>query len=141
MESLEDIASSLSARLKLLEDENELLKVDAQESRAIANRAMLGNTISESTPVSTLEPKASLPDSLTEQGRISEDSLINSSSFFSFKRVDMTQIEKDRYAWDSIKWKRTRMVQPVPGEATTISVRSLDLAKIQGEISCDIWRN
>ncbi|KAH9250121.1 hypothetical protein BASA81_012076 [Batrachochytrium salamandrivorans] len=38
------------------------LKVDAQESRAIANRAMLENTVSESAPVSTLEPKASLPD-------------------------------------------------------------------------------
>ncbi|KAH6581149.1 hypothetical protein BASA61_009221 [Batrachochytrium salamandrivorans] len=62
MVSLEELVSSLSARLKLLEDENELLKVDAQESRAIANRAMLENTISESAPVSTMEPKASLPD-------------------------------------------------------------------------------
>ncbi|KAH9269397.1 hypothetical protein BASA83_008627 [Batrachochytrium salamandrivorans] len=60
MESLEEILSSLSARLKLLEDKNETLKVDAQESRATANRAILENTISESTPVSTLEPKARL---------------------------------------------------------------------------------
>ncbi|KAH9266401.1 hypothetical protein BASA83_010644 [Batrachochytrium salamandrivorans] len=62
MASLEDIASSLSARLKLLEGENKILKVDAQESRAIANRAILGHTITESAPMSTLEPKASLPD-------------------------------------------------------------------------------
>ncbi|KAH6573286.1 hypothetical protein BASA62_003032, partial [Batrachochytrium salamandrivorans] len=62
MASLEDIVSSLSARLKLLEDENEILKVDAQESRAIANRAMLEHTVTESAPLSTLEPKVSLPD-------------------------------------------------------------------------------
>ncbi|KAH9259910.1 hypothetical protein BASA81_001668 [Batrachochytrium salamandrivorans] len=62
MASLEDIASSLSARLKLLEDENESLKVDAQKSRDIANRAILDHTTTNSTPISLLEPKASLPD-------------------------------------------------------------------------------
>ncbi|KAH6584380.1 hypothetical protein BASA61_007494 [Batrachochytrium salamandrivorans] len=63
MASLEEILSSLSARLKLLEDKNETLKVDAQESRAIANRAMSGNIqFAKHAPVSTLEPKARLPD-------------------------------------------------------------------------------
>ncbi|KAH9264572.1 hypothetical protein BASA83_011980 [Batrachochytrium salamandrivorans] len=62
MKSLEDIVSSLSARLKLLEDENETLKFDAQKSRAIANRAILDHTITNSAHISLLEPKASLPD-------------------------------------------------------------------------------
>ncbi|KAH6571191.1 hypothetical protein BASA62_004014, partial [Batrachochytrium salamandrivorans] len=62
MTTLEKLVSSLSARIKLLEDENETLRIDAQESRAIANKEMLESTISESTPVSTLEPKVSLPD-------------------------------------------------------------------------------
>ncbi|KAH9271902.1 hypothetical protein BASA83_006006 [Batrachochytrium salamandrivorans] len=62
MKSLKDIVSSLSARLKILEDENETLKVDAQKSRAVANRAILDHTVTKSTPVSTLEPRASLPD-------------------------------------------------------------------------------
>ncbi|KAH6575371.1 hypothetical protein BASA62_001948 [Batrachochytrium salamandrivorans] len=48
MVSLEELVSSLSARLKLLEDENEILKIDAQESRAIANRAMLEHTLQAS---------------------------------------------------------------------------------------------
>ncbi|KAH6584815.1 hypothetical protein BASA60_000791 [Batrachochytrium salamandrivorans] len=38
------------------------MKVDAQESRAIANRAILEHTSTNSTPISILEPKASLPD-------------------------------------------------------------------------------
>ncbi|KAH6569341.1 hypothetical protein BASA62_004919 [Batrachochytrium salamandrivorans] len=62
MASLEELVSSLSARLKLLEGENEILKVDAQESRDIANRAMLEHTVTESAPSPNLEPKASLPD-------------------------------------------------------------------------------
>ncbi|KAH6562509.1 hypothetical protein BASA62_009115 [Batrachochytrium salamandrivorans] len=62
MESLEDIASSLSARFKLLEDENERLKVDAQESRAIANRAILEHTATNSTPSINSRTQASLPD-------------------------------------------------------------------------------
>ncbi|KAH6597080.1 hypothetical protein BASA50_004700 [Batrachochytrium salamandrivorans] len=62
MITLDKLASSLFARLEPLEDKNEILKIDAQESRAIANKEMLENTISESTPVLTLEPKVSLPD-------------------------------------------------------------------------------
>ncbi|KAH9263637.1 hypothetical protein BASA83_012945 [Batrachochytrium salamandrivorans] len=62
MASLEEILSSLSARLRLLENENESLKVDIQESRAIANRAILEHTITGNAHMSILEPKASLPD-------------------------------------------------------------------------------
>ncbi|KAH9252834.1 hypothetical protein BASA81_009242 [Batrachochytrium salamandrivorans] len=94
MKSLKDIVSSLSARLKLLEDENETLKVDAQESRDIANRAILDHTATNSAHILTLEPKASLPDKLTAQERISEDLSINSSSF---------QLQASRYDTDQKK--------------------------------------
>ncbi|KAH6574163.1 hypothetical protein BASA60_005672 [Batrachochytrium salamandrivorans] len=94
MKSLKDIVSSLSARLKLLEDENETLKVDAQESRDIANRAILDHTATNSAHILTLEPKASLPDKFDGTRRISAALLINSSSFSNFKRVDTIRIGK-----------------------------------------------
>ncbi|KAH9265055.1 hypothetical protein BASA83_011380 [Batrachochytrium salamandrivorans] len=74
-----------SARLKLLEDENKILKVDAQESRDIANRAILDHTISENASISTLEPKASLPDKFDGtrrkfRGFINQLELVSTSS-------------------------------------------------------------
>ncbi|KAH9249907.1 hypothetical protein BASA81_012280 [Batrachochytrium salamandrivorans] len=60
MASLEDLLSSLSARLKILEDENEL-KVDAQKSRLLQIGQFWKNK-SNSAHISTLEPKARLPD-------------------------------------------------------------------------------
>ncbi|KAH9248034.1 hypothetical protein BASA81_014322 [Batrachochytrium salamandrivorans] len=81
MVSLEELVSSLSARLKLLEDENEILKIDAQESRAIANRAMLEHTVTESAPSPNLEPKASLPDKFDGTRKNFRGLSINSSSF------------------------------------------------------------
>ncbi|KAH9263086.1 hypothetical protein BASA83_013585 [Batrachochytrium salamandrivorans] len=94
-------------RLNLLEDENKKLKVDAQESRVIANRAILEKQITNSAPTSTLEPKASLPDKFDGTRRNFRGFIINSSSSFNFKRVDTTRIEKDRYARNFIKWKCT----------------------------------
>ncbi|KAH9263249.1 hypothetical protein BASA83_013391 [Batrachochytrium salamandrivorans] len=94
MASLEEILSSLSARLRLLENENEILKVDIQESRAIANRAILEHTITGNAHMSFSNLKLVSQTSLMAQERIPVDLSINSSSSFSFKRVDTTRIEK-----------------------------------------------
>ncbi|KAH6561452.1 hypothetical protein BASA62_009820 [Batrachochytrium salamandrivorans] len=94
MESLEEILSSLSARLKLLEDKNETLKVDAQESRATANRAILENTISKALLVQLSNPRPDSQTNSTEQEGISAVLSINSSSSFNFKRVDTIRIGK-----------------------------------------------
>ncbi|KAH9253408.1 hypothetical protein BASA81_008603 [Batrachochytrium salamandrivorans] len=143
MVSLEELVSSLSARLKLLEDENEILKVDAQESRAIANRAMLENTVSESAPVSTLEPKASLPDKFDGTRK-------NFRGFINQLEL-VFQLQASRYDTDRKKiamlgtllnGNALACYNPYLEKATNLfRLRSFDLAKIQGEISCDIWRN
>ncbi|KAH6596910.1 hypothetical protein BASA50_004845 [Batrachochytrium salamandrivorans] len=110
MASLEDIASSLSARLKLLEGENKILKVDAQESRAIANRAILEHTATNSTPISILEPKASLPDKFDGTRRKFRGFINQLELVF--------QLQASRYDTDRKKiamlgtlmtWKRTSM--------------------------------
>ncbi|KAH9271464.1 hypothetical protein BASA83_006316 [Batrachochytrium salamandrivorans] len=56
--TFEEMLESMSARLHLIEAENESLKMDAQESRAIANRAMLENTVSSNSLPYTKEPRA-----------------------------------------------------------------------------------
>ncbi|KAH9262991.1 hypothetical protein BASA83_013711 [Batrachochytrium salamandrivorans] len=113
MASLEDIASSLSARLKLLEDENESLKVDAQKSRADCKiGAILDHTTTNSTPISLLEPKASLPDKFDGTRR-------NFRGFINQLEL-VFQLQASRYDTDRkmiamlgtlLDWKRTRMVQ------------------------------
>ncbi|KAH9244815.1 hypothetical protein BASA81_017755 [Batrachochytrium salamandrivorans] len=60
--TFEEMLESMSARLHLIEAENESLKMDAQESRAIANRAMLENTVSSNSLPYTKEPRVCLPD-------------------------------------------------------------------------------
>ncbi|KAH9263040.1 hypothetical protein BASA83_013656 [Batrachochytrium salamandrivorans] len=60
--TFEEMLESMSARLHLIEAENESLKMDAQESRAIANQAMLENTVSPNHPPYTKEPRVCLPD-------------------------------------------------------------------------------
>ncbi|KAH9244978.1 hypothetical protein BASA81_017585 [Batrachochytrium salamandrivorans] len=60
--TFEEMLESMSARLHLIEAENESLKMDAQESRAIANQTMLENTVSNNPLPYTKEPRVCLPD-------------------------------------------------------------------------------
>ncbi|KAH9263185.1 hypothetical protein BASA83_013486 [Batrachochytrium salamandrivorans] len=62
--TFEEMLESMSARLHLIEAENESLKMDAQESRAIANRAMLENTVSSNLPYTKDLGYASLTNSM-----------------------------------------------------------------------------
>ncbi|KAH9263480.1 hypothetical protein BASA83_013112 [Batrachochytrium salamandrivorans] len=131
MESLEELLSSLSARLKLLEDENETLKVDAQESRDIANRAILDHTATNSAHISTLEPKASLPDKFDGTRK-------NFRGFINQLEL-VFQLQASRYDTDRkmIAMLGTLLTgnalawYTVPRRNQISSIRSFDLAKIQ----------
>ncbi|KAH9248661.1 hypothetical protein BASA81_013640 [Batrachochytrium salamandrivorans] len=142
MASLEEILSSLSARLRLLENENESLKVDIQESRAIANRAILEHTITGNAHMSILEPKASLPDKFDGTRK-------NFRGFINQLEL-VFQLQASRYDTDRKKiamlgtllnGNALSWYNPYLEKTGSLPVRSLDLAKVQGQIPRYLWRN
>ncbi|KAH6580276.1 hypothetical protein BASA61_009739 [Batrachochytrium salamandrivorans] len=59
---MEKLVADLSARIKSLEKESIILQKEAQESRAIANRAILECATSANPPPTPREPKVVFPD-------------------------------------------------------------------------------
>ncbi|KAH6563199.1 hypothetical protein BASA60_010809 [Batrachochytrium salamandrivorans] len=104
---------------------------------------MLEHTVTESAPISTLEPKASLPRQVsTEQGRISGALSINSSSSFSFKQVDTTRIGKMIAMLGTLLTGNALRGTIRTWRNQIFSIRSFDLAKIQGKLTADIdWND
>ncbi|KAH6562507.1 hypothetical protein BASA62_009113 [Batrachochytrium salamandrivorans] len=58
---------------------------------------------------------------------------------FQLQAVDMTRIEKDRYARNSIKLERTRMVQPVPGETRSLPYDLSTWPRFKRKISVQLF--
>ncbi|KAH9266413.1 hypothetical protein BASA84_001141 [Batrachochytrium salamandrivorans] len=111
MESLEDLASSLSARSTKITRRKRKPESRAQESRAIANRAILEHTSTNSTPISFSSLKPVCQISLTVQEETFEVLSIN-STLFQLQASRYDTIEKDCYAWNFVKWKALSWYNP-----------------------------
>ncbi|KAH9244304.1 hypothetical protein BASA81_018310 [Batrachochytrium salamandrivorans] len=136
--TFEEMLESMSARLHLIEAENESLKMDAQESRAIANRAMLENTVSSNSLPYTKEPRVCLPDKFDGTRKTSAGSSTSSSWFSNYNPIDLdwndSALRAQFYFGLSYEirtpWSTSTLLQLFPWQSSKQSKSTIDFMSV-----------